>query len=151
MFDNCSSLTTLSKDFNISHSIYNVSSFFCSAMFRNCSSLVTLPAHFNLPQDIAGSTGAYFCSNMFDGCICLSDLTLNFNLPTGITTVDLYFCHSMFYNCSALTSNEPNFPINIPYFSSPPSNYCVDMFGGSCPIESDSPLPGEQVLVKRKN
>ena len=77
MFSNCSTLSSLSSNFNLPQGITTVGDSFCYDMFLDCASLASLPSNFNIPQGIT-TVGDYFCYSMFYGCY--HD---NFQVPAG--------------------------------------------------------------------
>lgn len=124
MFQNCTSLTTVSSDFlpattsaascyksmfegcaalvtgPSSLPITTVEASACLNMFKNCSSLTAAPALSSITAVMD-----YGCKEMFNGCSAMT--TPPSSLPAATLGKQAYYW--MFYQCSALTS-IPEFP-----------------------------------------
>jgi hypothetical protein len=81
-------------------------------MFADCTSLISLPQNFQIPQNISGSV--------------------------------LYaFCTRMFYNCNHLTHGTSLNQIILRFkgYTNGGELY-LEMFGGTCTIDPNTPNPG---------
>jgi hypothetical protein len=153
MFQNCSSLTTISAGFNLPQGITGPQlENFCISMFNGCSALVSLPSGFKLPPGISGVQAYSFCQNMFLNCSALTSIPMDFNIPIGISgNQGGNFCRQMFQGCTLLTNGTPNQALTIPSTITGGASYlCTDMFKSSgITPPHDPPLPGDSILIKR--
>ena len=154
MFQNCTSLTSVSNDFSLPAT--SLAPYCYQYMFNGCTSLTSIPTNLLPATNLNATRDARYCYYyMFKGCTSLTnvpnlpatelaqfcyaamfrDCTSLTSIPTNLlpatTLLSCQYCYqSMFYGCTSLT-NVPNLPATTL------ANYCYyTMFYGCASLTS---------------